>query len=108
MAATGNETKIDTKLFVATADACAAVAKELDACFQEWSKAVQSLRGNWQGDTSDDFKGIVDSVMKSRSDLLASLGGYKAVLYEMAGIYDKTEKAIQEQSRSLKFDQPLR
>ena len=108
MAASGSESKIDTKLFVATADSCAAVAKELDGCFQEWAKTMQSLRGNWQGEASDDFKGIVDSVMRSRSDLLSSLGGYKAVLYEMAGIYDKTEKSLQEVSRSLKFDQPLR
>ena len=108
MASSESESKIDTKLFVSTAEACASVAKELDGCFQEWTKIMQSLRGNWQGETSDDIKGVVDSVLRSKTDLLTSLGGYKTVLYEMAGIYDKTEKSIQENSRSLKFDQPLR
>ena len=106
--ATGNESKIDTKMFVSTADTIGTVAKELEACFQDWAKVMQSLRGAWQGDTSDDIKNTAEAVQKSASDMLRSLGGYKTALYEIAGIYDKTEKNVQETGKSLKFDNALR
>ena len=108
MATAGTDARIDTKLFTSTADTCAAIAKELENCFQDWAKVMQGLRGSWQGDTSDDIKGIVDSVLRSRDELLRSLASYKGVLYEMAGIYDKTEKTIQETRKSLKFDRAMR
>ena len=104
----GTESKIDTKLFTSTADAVIAVAKDLESCFSDWAKIMSSLRSVWQGDTSDDMKNTIESVQRSASELLRSLGGYKAALYELAGIYDNTEKNIQEKSRSLKFERPLR
>jgi uncharacterized protein YukE len=85
-----------------------AVTKELEACFQEWSKVMQGLRGNWQGDTSDDIKNVAEAVQKSAADMLRLLGGYRAALNEMAGIYDKTEKNVQETGKTLKFDKALR
>ena len=94
--ASGNESKIDTKLFVSTADTVGTVSKDLAAGFQEWAKEMQGLRGNWQGDTSDNIKNTVEAVQRSASDLLRSLDGYRAALNEMAGIYDKTEKNVQE------------
>ena len=106
--AAGTESKIDTKLFTATADAVGTVSKDLESCFQEWGKIMQGMRGHWQGDTSDDIKNVAEAVQRSGSDLLRSLGGYKAALYEIAGIYDKTEKNIQETGKSLKFDKALR
>ena len=105
---TGTESKIDTKLFVATADNVGSVMKDLESCFSEWAKVFQGLRGNWQGDTSDDIKNTTTSVQKSAADLLRSLGGYKTALYEIAGIYDKTEQAVTETGKSLKFDKPMR
>ena len=106
--ATGNESKIDTQLFIATADSISATAKELETCFSEWGKVMQGLRGAWQGDTSDDIKNTMDAVHNSSSLLLSALGGYKTALYEVAGIYDKTEKSVQETGKSLKFDKPMR
>lgn len=106
--ATGNESKIDTKLFVSTADSVGTVAKELEACFQEWGKVMQGLRGCWQGDTSDDIKNVAEAVQKSAADMLRSLSGYRAALNEIAGIYDKTEKNVQESGKTLKFDKALR
>ena len=106
--ATGNESKIDTQLFIATADSISATAKELETCFSEWGKVMQGLRGAWQGDTSDDIKNTMDAVQNSGSLLLSALGGYKVALYEVAGIYDKTEKSVQETGKSLKFDKPMR
>jgi len=105
---TGAESKIDTRLFVATADSIGGVIKDLESCFSDWAKVFQGLRGNWQGDTSDDIKNTAASVQKSAADLLRSLGGYKAALYEIAGIYDKTEQAVSETGKSLKFDKPMR
>ena len=49
--ATGNESKIDTKLFSSTADAVAASVKEIDRLCQEWSKAMTGLRGEWHPGT---------------------------------------------------------
>jgi uncharacterized protein YukE len=106
--AVGNESKIDTKLFVSTADAVGTVTKELEACFQEWGKVMQGLRGYWQGDTSDDIKNVAEAVQKNAVDILRALGGYRAALNEMAGIYDKTEKSVQESGKTLKFDKALR
>ena len=106
--ATSGESKIDTKLFQSTADSVGTVAKDLETCFQDWAKIMQGMRGSWQGDTSDNVKNTAEAVGRSATDLLRSLSGYKAVLYEMAGIYDKTEKNLQETGKSLKFDKALR
>jgi len=106
--AVGNDSKIDTKLFATTAETTAKVASDLETCFQDWAKVMQSLRGNWQGDTSDNIKNTVEAVQRSASDLLRALGGYRKALNEMAGIYDKTEKAVQESGKSLKFDKAMR
>jgi WXG100 family type VII secretion target len=106
--AAANESKIDTKLFVSTADAVGAAAKELGTCFQDWGKVMQSLRGYWQGDTSDDIKNVAEAVQKSAADILRSLGGYRAALLEIAGIYDKTEKSVQESGKTLKFDRTMK
>jgi len=106
--ATSGESKIDTKLFQSTADSVGAVAKDLETCFQDWSKVMQDMRGNWQGDTSDNVKNTAEAVRRSAADLLRSLSGYKTALFEIAGIYDKTEKDLQETGKSLKFDKALR
>lgn len=107
--ATGNETKVDTKLFAATADTVGNVAKEMDRLCQEWNKAINSIRrGGWQGDVSDDIKNTVEQVQKSAADLIKALSGYQSALREIAGIYDKTEKNIQETSKTLKFDKAFR
>ena len=102
------ESKIDTKLFASTAETTAAVAKDLDGGFRDWAKVMQGLRGNWQGDTSDNVKNTVEAVQRSASELLRVLGGYRAALLEMAGIYDKTETTVREAGKSLKFDKALR
>jgi WXG100 family type VII secretion target len=106
--ATGSESKIDTKLFMATADSVGTITKELESCFQDYNKTMQSMRSYWQGDTSDDIKNVADSVQRSAADLLRSLGGYRAALNELAGIYDKTENNVQETSKTLKFDKAMR
>ena len=104
----GSESKIDTKLFTDTANSIGTVAKDLETCFSDWATILSSLRSVWQGDTSDDIKNTVESVQKSAAELLRSLGGYKAALYDMAGIYDNTEKDVKEKGKSLKFDKPMR
>ena len=104
----GTETKIDTVLFASTAEAVGNVAKEMQICFQDWSKIMQSLRANWKGDTSDDIKNTSEAVGHSAEALIHSLEGYKVTLNELAGIYDKTEKNVTESSKTLKFDKTLR
>ncbi|MDR1728466.1 MAG: WXG100 family type VII secretion target [Acidobacteriota bacterium] len=106
--ATGNESKIDTKLFASTAERVGTVAKDLENCFQDWSRIMQSLRSNWQGDTSDDIKNTVEAVQGSAATLVRTLSGYRATLNELAGIYDQTEKNVQETGKSLKFDKAFR
>jgi WXG100 family type VII secretion target len=106
--AAGNESKIDTKLFASTADTIASAAKELNRLFSEWNKHMNSLRSVWQGDTSDDIKNTVEQVQKSSAALTAALNGYPAALREIAGIYDNTEKSVQETGKSLKFDRAMR
>ena len=106
--AAATESKIDTALFVATADTVGAVAKDIESCFSEWVKIMQGLRGNWQGDTSDDIRNTVEAVQNSAAELSRTLGGYRVTLSEIAGIYDKTENSVKETGKSLKFDKPMR
>lgn len=106
--ATGNETKIDTKLFAATADTLLACTKEMERLCGDWSKAMSSLRSQWQGDVSDNIKNTAEQVKKSAADLLASLSAYPITLREIAGIYDHTEKSVSETGKTLKFDRALR
>lgn len=106
--ATGNESKIDTKLFASTADAIANATKELNRLFGEWNKTMNSVRSAWQGDVSDNIKNTVGQVQKSSADLAAALAGYPVALREIAGIYDKTEKNVQETGKSLKFERTMR
>ena len=106
--ATGNESKVDTKLFAATADTIGNAAKELARLAEDWNKVMGGLRGVWQGDVSDDVRNTVAQVQKSAGDLLRVLSGYQAALREIAGIYDKTEQNIQETGKTLKFDNTFR
>ena len=99
----GNETRIDTALFIATAEQMAPLTKELANLFNRWQETVSALRSDWQGDTSDDIRNTAAQLRKSSDQLLQSLSGYQAALKEMAGIYDKTEKNVQETGKSLKF-----
>lgn len=98
------ESKIDTALFMRTADTMSGIAKEMGSLFQSWNKTVSGLRGCWQGDSSDNIKNTADQVQKSAESLLGALAGYRAALLEIAGIYDKTEKNVTETGKSLKFD----
>ncbi len=102
------ESKIDTKLFMTTAENITTRFKSFSSALQEWFDAMARLRNNWQGDTSDDIKNTVDAVFTSASDLEKSLKGYPAALLELAGIYDKTEKNVQETGKSLTFDKAMR
>jgi WXG100 family type VII secretion target len=106
--AAGTESKIDTKLFAATADTVANAARELNRLFSEWNKHMNSLRSIWQGDTSDDIKNTVEQVQKSSADLITALNGYPVALREIAGIYDNTEKNVQETGKTLKFEKAFR
>lgn len=106
--ATGSESRIDTKLFATTAQALGSIAKQMDGYCQEWNKTVGTLRGVWQGDTSDNIKNTSEQVQKSAAELVRTLSGYQAALNEIAGIYDKTEQNVQESGKSLRFDKAFR
>lgn len=106
--ATGSESRIDTKLFASTAQSVGNIAKQMNGYCQEWNKTMGTLRGVWQGDTSDNVKNTADQVQKSAADLLNALSGYQAALNEMAGIYEKTEQNVQETGKSLRFDKAFR
>lgn len=106
--ATGNETKIDTKLFAATADTLAACTKELERLCGDWGKTMTSLRSEWQGDASDNIKNTAEQARKSAAELLASLATYPVTLREIAGIYDNTEKNVSETGKTLRFDRAMR
>lgn len=106
--ATGSESRIDTKLFAATAQSVGNIAKQMNGYCQEWNKTMNTLRGAWQGDTSDNMKNTADQVQKSAAVLLNALSGYQAALNEMAGIYEKTEQNVQETGKSLRFDKAFR
>ena len=97
------ESKIDTKLFVSTAETIGQLTKQLGELSDRWQDTLGAIRGEWQGDTSDDVRNTAAQLQKSSAALLKSLSGYQVTLKEMAGIYDKTEKNVQETGKSLKF-----
>lgn len=104
----GTETRVDTALFLSTAEALEPVTKNLTSLFNQWQDTVRSLRGQWHGDASDDVKNTAAQLAKSSDALLRSLSGYRAALREMAGVYEKTEKNVQETGKSLKFGSTFR
>ena len=99
----GSESRIDTQLFLATAEALNPATRELANLFTRWQETLSSLRSDWQGDSSDDIRNTAAQLQRSSEALLRSLTGYQATLKEMAGIYDKTEKNVQQTGKSLKF-----
>lgn len=99
----GSESRINTALFLSTAETLNPITKELAGLFARWQDTVASLRSDWQGDSSDDVRNTAAQLQRSSDALLQSLTGYQAVLKELAGIYDKTEKNVQETGKSLKF-----
>ncbi|MDR0818226.1 MAG: WXG100 family type VII secretion target [Oscillospiraceae bacterium] len=101
---TSGETKINTKLFSDTAETIGDTVKKMSGHCNEWSTAANSLRGTWQGDTSDNIKNTVGQLQKSASEMLQILSGYRAALLEIAGIYNATEKDIKETGAALKSD----
>ena len=106
--ASGSESKIDTKLFAATAQSVGNISKQLSELCQEWNKAMGTLRGVWQGDTSDNVKNTAEQLQRSAAALTGTLSGYQATLNELAGIYEKTEQSAQETGKSLRFDKAFR
>lgn len=104
----GGETRIDTALFAATADATKAAAREIARLCQDWIRSMNGLRGVWQGGTSDNVRNTAAQVQKSAAALTETLAGYDAALREIAGIYDQTEKSVQESGKSLKFEGSMR
>ena len=97
------ENKVDTKLLVATAETIEPAVKQLSTLFDQWQHTIASIRGDWQGDTSDDIRNTAAQLKASSDALLASLSNYPKTLKEMAGIYEKTEKNTQETGKRLKF-----
>ncbi len=104
----GNESIVDVALFRTTADTLTQVTKEMDTLFAEWLREMQALRGVWQGDASNDLKGMVNQQEKNARALLEKLGGYAPTLKEVAGIYDSTEKTVMEQGKTLGSGQGMR
>ncbi|MCR4891034.1 MAG: WXG100 family type VII secretion target [Lachnospiraceae bacterium] len=107
MAASG-ESRVNTQQFLSTADTLQAIFKDLQNQFHAWEQTMNSLRGQWQGDCSDDIRALTNQVKSSSNALLTNLQGYRTALREMAGVYDKTEKAVQEKGRSLKKGSVMR
>lgn len=99
----GSETKTDTALFQKTVETLQLAVKGLGEQLSRWQQTVGDLRGKWQGDASDNVRNTSAQVEKSADALLRSLSGYQSTLRELAGIYDKTEKSVQESGKSLKF-----
>lgn len=97
------ENKVDTKLFIATAETIEPAIKQLSSLFEQWQSTLASVRGDWQGDTSDDIRNTAAQLKASSDALNASLANYPKTLKEMAGIYEKTEKTTQETGKRLKF-----
>ena len=104
----GNESKIDTALFLSTAETLAPLTKQLGELFNRWQETVSALRSDWQGDTSDDVRNTAGQLARSSEALLRALNGYEAALKELAGVYDKTEKNVQETGKKLKFGSTFR
>jgi hypothetical protein len=59
---------------------------------------MQSMRGYWQGDTSDDIKNVGDAVQRS-ARICCAPERISHNLNELAGIYDKTEKTYRSKAK---------
>ncbi len=102
--AAGNETKVDTALFISTAETLSPLIKNLENIFEQFQQEIKSSRGEWQGDTSDDIRNTAAQLKASSAEITKVLNGYVTGLKELAGIYDKAEAQAQNTGKSLKFD----
>lgn len=98
------ESVIDVQLFVQTAEALNPVVKSLQTQFGEWQNALNSLRGEWQGDTSDNIRNTANQISKSSEALMNSIASWQSALNQLAGIYDSAEKKVSEEAKTLKFE----
>ena len=95
---------VDIQLFKNTAETLNPVISSLGNLFEEWQNTVKGLRGEWQGDTSDDIRNTAAQIAKSSGDLMKSITSWQSTLNELAGIYQAGESKAQEESMSLNFD----
>ncbi len=102
--ANSNEIKVDAKAFQTTSDEITKIIKTLEQSFNTYFTSLNSLRGGWQGDTSDRIRALSKSMNDSMSMLINNLSAYPKALYEVAGIYQKAEETISKQGQSLNFD----
>ena len=100
----GNDTVVDIQLFQKTAEALNPVIKNLQTQFNEWQRTLNSTRGEWQGDTSDNIRNTANQIAKSSEQLMKSIQSWQATLNQMAGIYSKNETVTADQARTLKFN----
>ena len=99
-----NETKVDTALLASTAEALTPLIKNLENNFEQFQQEVKSVRGEWQGDASDDIRNTSAQLKSSSSEIIRVFNGYVSGLKELAGIYDKAENKVADTGKSLKFE----
>ncbi len=102
--ATDNEIKVDVKAFAQASEDISKMLTSLATSITAYIDAVNSLRSVWQGDTSNNVKGMGLSMLNSMEILMTNLGKYPKALNEVAGIYTTAEKQLSETGKSLNFE----
>ena len=101
--ASGNETKVDTALLANCAETLTPLIRNLENIFEQFQQEIKNLRGEWQGDTSDDIRNAANQLKASSTEIVKVLNGYVRALQELAGIYDRAENKVSDTGKSLKF-----
>ncbi len=100
----GTEIKIETKVFLSTAEEITAARAQIAQSIDAYLREVSSLRSAWQGSSSDRVRAMAASIKTSGELLFQNMDNYSKTLNELAGIYTQTEKHAVESGKSLAFN----
>ncbi len=99
----GGDIKVETKAFIAASDEIGNASTQISQGLDSYLREINSLRNAWQGSSSDRVRAMANSMKTSGDQLLTNLASYRKTLNELAGIYDQSEKAATESSKTLSF-----
>lgn len=98
----GNVTiKVSTQALKQQADEVSRRISNLTARFAEMESVVRSTRGYWVGPAGDMHRSVYDEQKDDVQEMLRRLREHPTDLLKIAGIYDATEKKLENSFQTL-------
>lgn len=99
----GDVNKVDTALLVAASSEIGSVRKSILNSVEAVNAVFRKMFETNEGESADELGAVAGQLKKSSGEILSVLSNYEAVLKELAGVYDSTEKNTVTEAGKLKF-----